>query len=226
MQLAVKEFSTIKIILKVKCAVRTQILVSIFISLFISPVQSQIDSTFYRTIISQYNKELPKLQKAAFRRFRKLNSHENIKIQDFEKYQIIIVPSFKLDLRLRTDQRSIIYYTDFKSMWFNYDCYIFKDDKYLGSLFYWICRKSLSSFSKEVSWTLAHHLKNSKADLLFHPDNSSYICGLKDGELYIIDLLSDHSTSFVLEKDYFSNIVRTSNTLCPGPSLKRYKKLR
>lgn len=115
---------------------------------------SQEKQIILNNALQSYQKELPKLQEAVFKKFCKLYKQGNVNKKDINKYRVVVIPTFKLNKDFIQYKNGDFFadYIDFKSIWRNYVSYIFKDSVYVGFLFF---DKGLSFFDVNIGNDLA-----------------------------------------------------------------------
>jgi hypothetical protein len=188
---------------------------------------SQERQSILNKAIQSYQKELPDMQETIFKKFCKLYKQGNIHKNDIGKYQIVVVPSFKLNKNFiqYKDGDMFASYIDFKSMWRSYDGYIFKDSSYVGLLYF---DKGLSFFSTTIDNDLAKQIRNFKPDMVFYPDSKMLLCCIKDGKFYIAEIINASSIVFLPEDEFNKTYPSRLKELSKFgfPALKHYKQLK
>jgi len=167
----------------------------------ISCLYSQEQQRILSNALQSYQKELPNLQKTIFKKLCKLYKQSNIHKNDFDKYQIIVIPTFKLNANFAQYKEGEIFakYIDFKKMRNGYEGYIFKNSSYIGNLF---IDKSWSYFNPSIHKDLAKQIRDFKPDMVFYPDCWIFLCCIKDGKFYLSEM-KDTSNCIFLPEDEF-----------------------
>lgn len=174
-----------------------------------------------------YQKELPNLQETIFRKFCKLNKQSDINEKDIGTYQIIVVPTFKLNKNFAQYKVGdmLAGYIDFKKMWNSYDGYIFKDGFYVGLLHF---DKKFSFFNPTIDNNLAKQIGDFQPDMVFYPDCGMLLCCIKDGKFYIAEMIKTSECIFLTEEEFTRKYPTRIEELSKFgfPALKRYKELK
>lgn len=188
---------------------------------------SQQEQEISNCAFQSYQKELPGLQKAIFKKFCKLYKQGNLHKKDIDKYQIIVVPTFKIKANFAQYKAGdeLVIYIDFKNMWNNYDGYIFKGTSYIGYLRF---DKSFSFFDLTIDKYLAKQIWDFKPDMVFYPDCGKLLCCIKDGKFYIAEMIKASNTVFLQEEEFIRKYPTRIEELskCSFPALKHYKELK
>lgn len=158
---------------------------------------SQEEQEILRKAIISYEKELPKLEKQAFKELRELDKYYiNTKNSEFKNYHFIIIPMFELKegyIHYHNGE-SFAKYLDFGKMLTNLDAYVFKDSVYVGYLHLSDFDNSYSSvrdtnkFNKPAfigHLELVSQIQKFKADMEFYPGCRTFMCFIKEEKLYI-----------------------------------------
>ena len=164
-------------------------------------LHAQEQQEIFRNALQSYQKELPNLQKTIFKKLCKLNKQSNLHRRDIKKYQIIVIPMFKLNANfaLYKEGEILARYIDFKKMWKNYDGYIFKDSSYIG---YLRIDGKWSFFDLRIDKDLAKQIRDFKPDMVFYPDCAQLLCCIKDGRFYISEMLYASNCAFLPEDEF------------------------
>lgn len=158
---------------------------------------SQEEQEILRKALLSYEKELPKLEKQAFKELRELDkNHRNTKNSEFKNYHFIIIPMFELkdgyiDYHYGD---SFVKYLDFGKMLTNFDAYVFKDSVYVGSLHLsdfdnsYFSVNDTNKFNKPAfigHLDLVSQIQKFKADMGFYPGCRTFMCFIKEEKLYV-----------------------------------------
>ena len=158
---------------------------------------SQQEQEILIKALQSYKKELPKLEKQAFKELRKLDkTRVKPKNSEFGNYNFIIIPILKLkeDFAQYHDGELLTKYIDFGKMWYHFNAFVFKDTVCIGSLFWGDIGNNFSSsidtnyYNKPrfISYfNFVRQVMKFKPDMVFYPDCSMFLCFLKGGKLYI-----------------------------------------
>ncbi len=158
---------------------------------------SQEEQEILSKAVQSYQKELPKLERQAFKELKKLDkSDRNIKNSEFKKDHFIIIPMFELKddyIHYKIDN-SFAKYIDFDKMLANFDVYILKDTIYKGSLHLsdfdnsYFSIKDTNRYNKPSfidHSNLAIQILEFKPDMVFYPESRAFICFIKGDKLYM-----------------------------------------
>lgn len=167
------------------------------LSFIINTRNSQNEQVILNQAFQNYRKELPKLEKQAFKELRKLDKSKlKIKSSEFNKYHFIIIPMFKL--KVEFDKYHIgdnfVNYIDFGKLHNDFETFVFKDTIFKGSLHFSDFDKSYFSIndtnnynktSFNGQYSLVRQIISFKPDMVFYPDCTMFLCFIKEGRLYI-----------------------------------------
>jgi hypothetical protein len=173
------------------------ILTTCFLFIVIFSYSQQEQKILSKTLQS-YKKELPKLERQAFKELRKLDkSDRKPKNNEFNNYHFIIIPMFTLkkEFVLYNDSDVFAKYLDFIKMHDDFEAFIFKDTIYAGSLHFSDYDNSYFSVNDtnkynrpafEGHLNLAKQIMNFKPDMVFYSDIfAKFLCFIKNNKLYI-----------------------------------------
>lgn len=159
---------------------------------------SQQESELLNKAVAGFKKELPKLEKQAFKELRKLDRTGPIyKIKEFKNYSFLIIPTFKLkeDFDKYATGEPLAKYIDFKKMWYHFEVIVSKNSELIGTLLIGDIGNSFTSIFVDSINSLSNRTKNYtnsikqiinfKPDMVFYPDCSGYLCFIKGDKFYI-----------------------------------------
>jgi len=154
-----------------------------------SACYAQDEKAIIDSALAIYQRNLPVWQKNVFKTFCRLYKTEKVRMKDFDKYQIIVTPTYKTNELCEnyTGEKSIVNYIDFTQIvrW-SYGGDIFRDEKFLGNCDFFVNKlRSWRSLVTDVDTYInfAQTIKD------FNPDMAFCVCGfwcaIKDGKVYI-----------------------------------------
>jgi hypothetical protein len=160
---------------------------------------SQQEEEILSKALQSYKKELPELERQAFKELRKLDkSDRKPKNCEFKNYHFIIIPMFKLKEAFVHyhigDTDTFAKYIDFWKMYNDFEAFVFKDTIYKGSLHFSDFDNSYFSASDtnkhnkpsfNVYLNLTIQILKFKPDVVFYPECRIFMCFIKEGRLYI-----------------------------------------
>jgi hypothetical protein len=180
-----------------KMVIMKRLIFIICLSFIVNILQSQTEKEILSKALESYTKELPKLEKQAFKELRELDkSKVRPKNSEFSDYHFFIIPMYKLEEEYIQYQLgdSFAKYIDFSKMHNDFEAFIFKDTVYEGSLHFsdfdnsYFSVNDTNKYNKpafEGQLNLIKQIENFEPDMVFYPDCPMFLFLIKKGKLYI-----------------------------------------
>lgn len=174
-----------------------RLILIVSLSFIVNTLYSQKEQEILNQAFQNYRKELPKLEKQAFKELRKFDkSDRKPRNSEFKNYHFIIIPMFKLKEEYVQYHISDTFanYIDFRKIHFDFEAFVFKDSIYKGSLHFsdfdnsYFSVNDTNKYNKPVfkeHLILVRQIINFQPDMIFYPECPIFLCFIKEGRLYI-----------------------------------------